>query len=266
MIFDIAWNWAMILAAYGVYFWRPSVPTLILAIVFSGIHWHRLAIMGHDAAHFLFFKNRLLNDAVANLLCFYPLTSTIEGYRDWHFVHHRTVGTSEDPELAFKKGRLYERPVSRKRFLGVALLDCLGLGARELTILIRVIAPKKVAHQLPLLAYWFIVLALLWETGYWEILCIHVLSMFTAFWAVFRVRGWSEHVAIEGTHRFSAHPIFQYVFFPHKTWCHYEHHQWPSIPYRNLPAARELERTPPVLTLEELFDYFAETPTNPTKK
>jgi fatty acid desaturase len=81
LAFDLFWDWSVVFVACWLGYTSDMLVGKLLAILFIGTHLHRLAILGHDGAHFLFAKNRRLNDIVANLLCFYPLGGTVEGYR-----------------------------------------------------------------------------------------------------------------------------------------------------------------------------------------
>jgi fatty acid desaturase len=102
-----------------------------------------------------------------------------------------------------------------------------------------------------------------WVFGLW------CWSILTGFWAVFRIRTWFEHVGLEtagrhGSHRFHANGLMRFLFFPHNTHCHYEHHLYPQVPYSNLPKLRKLLRErstgdcKPVLSLMETIGQFEE--------
>jgi fatty acid desaturase len=80
----------------------------------------------------------------------------------------------------------------------------------------------------------------------------------TSFGAVFRLRVWTEHVGTADVHRISARLFYQLIFLPHNTWCHFEHHRFPSVPFWNLPKARALETETHIDTLEALFSSYAD--------
>jgi fatty acid desaturase len=85
-----------------------------------------------------------------------------------------------------------------------------------------------------------------------------VWSIAAGFRAVFRVRTWTENVAVpangkETSHRFSAGWLTRFLFFPHNTYCHYEHHKWPQVRYYNLPALRGLDEAKPETPFLDLF-------------
>jgi hypothetical protein len=79
------------------------------------------------------------------------------------------------------------------------------------------------------------------------------------------VRWWTEHQGTDSTHRLRANWLERFLFFPHNTFCHFEHHHWPTVPSWNLPKARERYTGPePIVTLKELLDQWAgATPSPP---
>jgi fatty acid desaturase len=89
------------------------------------------------------------------------------------------------------------------------------------------------------------------------ILLIWYAASLTAFWAVFRLRMWTEHVGTRETYRVSVSWWQRALYLPHNTWYHYEHHRWPSIPYWNLPRARALDRSEPVIPLNKLLASYS---------
>jgi fatty acid desaturase len=257
VLLSLTWNWFAIAFGYWCYFNYPSPGTFALCIVLSGIHLHRLAIFGHDAAHFLFSKNHRLNDLLANIFCYYPLGATVAGYRPWHLEHHRYVGTDRDPELVFKSGRLYQLPVSRKTFARRAIFDMIGAGTIEILKLLNAIRPRTLRDFLGLSVYWAAMAAAAVYFHKVEILAMHMVSIFSVFWMVFRIRNFSEHIGTTTTHRFSASPLWAYLVFGHNTFYHFEHHSKASVPAHLLPELRTQSPSQPVLSLTELFDLFA---------
>lgn len=249
---DIAADWALIVLPCALLWTGPAPWTYPFVIVCIGIHQHRLAVLGHDGAHRLMARKRRVNDVLSNLLFFYPMTATVEGYRRWHFDHHSHVGTPDDPERPLKRGRLYSTPMAHTGFVAMGVGDLIGLGIRDVLVQSWLVRPPSARSLAGLAAYWVLVVAVTMSTGAWFVLGAYVASLFTSFWACSRVRNWSEHVGSAGTHRFTAHPLLRYVFFPHNTWCHFEHHRWPYVSYQYLPAARCFERATPIVSLAAL--------------
>ncbi|MGO9470841.1 MAG: fatty acid desaturase family protein [Isosphaeraceae bacterium] len=100
--------------------WWWNVPVFTAAVVLIGGIQHRLAGLGHEAAHYSFMKNRLLNDLIPDLFCMFPLMSALHFYRVFHLGHHQfTNDPDRDPDLLNlgPAKRAGEFPMSRLRFI-----------------------------------------------------------------------------------------------------------------------------------------------------
>jgi fatty acid desaturase len=100
--------------------WGWDVPVLALAIVLVGALQHRLAGLGHEAAHYSLLKNKLLNDLIGDIFCMFPILSTVHFYRLFHLAHHQyTNDPTRDPDLVTLGGsKMVERfPMSRSEFI-----------------------------------------------------------------------------------------------------------------------------------------------------
>lgn len=86
-------------AAWGIA-WYWTIPVVTLAVALIGAGQHRLAGLGHEAAHYILLKNRVLNELVSDWFCMFPLFATTEQYRQIHLGHHEYTNDWErDPEL-----------------------------------------------------------------------------------------------------------------------------------------------------------------------
>ena len=56
--------------------WWWDVPVLGLGIVLVGALQHRLAGLGHEAAHYSLLKNKLLNDLIGDVFCMFPICTS----------------------------------------------------------------------------------------------------------------------------------------------------------------------------------------------
>jgi len=102
--------------------WSWNVPVFTVAVVLIGGMQHRLAGLGHEAAHYSFMKNRFLNDLIPDLFCMFPLMSALHFYRVFHLGHHQfTNDPDRDPDLLNlgPAKRAGEFPMSRRRFIFV---------------------------------------------------------------------------------------------------------------------------------------------------
>ncbi len=266
LLFDWAW-----IASGFVLFAALGKPWILFPVfgLWIGCRQHGLALLGHDATHRLALPWRPWNDRIGEVLAGWPLGAIMDrGYRDWHFEHHRTLGTPRDPELAYRgSDSLYARPITKGVIVRRFLLDLIGLGVPDLLGFLKEILPeRRLRYWGPVSLYAGLLLVCwqldaLWVFGLW---CV---SVATGFWATFRIRTWMEHVGLEqggaqGSHRFSASPLERLLLFPHNTHCHYEHHLLPQVPYSRLPAlrehlvAREGDKGRAVLPFGEVLDRF----------
>ncbi|MBM3996004.1 MAG: fatty acid desaturase [Planctomycetes bacterium] len=73
-----------------------AIPLTFATHLCIGASQHRLATLTHEAAHYMLFKNRLLNELVSELCCMFPILGTTHSYRVQHIGHHQYPN---DPEL-----------------------------------------------------------------------------------------------------------------------------------------------------------------------
>lgn len=259
------WDWALILAALAVAIVSQHPAVYVLAVLVIGNRQHALSILGHDGGHRLVCRKRWLNDALTNLLAFWPMMVGIHAYRKFHFAHHRLTGEADDPELALK-GRAaprYDLPAPRPRLLRRFVFDLLGGGADEVLDLALYIRPLTWSDRLGPIAWWLVVGGACVAAGFWQAPAVWFVALVTSYWATFRLRIWTEHMGTTGTHRIHVAWWQRVLFAPHNTWYHYEHHRWPAVPFYRLPAARSLDRDEPVVSLTEvLHGYAAATATH----
>jgi fatty acid desaturase len=236
-------------------------PVLIaFSLLWIGAHQHRLGLLGHEAAHRLLSSTRWMNDAVGAALCMWPLTVSLEGYRRYHINHHRKLSTDQDPELDFRGGRAYRPPRSRIHFVLQFLGDLVGAGLPEVLRFSWGVRPPTPLSAMGMAAFWSALVLLAIHFDAVLPLCVYTIALGTSLWGFTRIRVWTEHVGVSGTHRISVGPpVLRYFILPHNTWCHYEHHANPGIGYQFLPTARIQQLESPVLALSTLFDGFAQT-------
>lgn len=259
---DLALDWSIIVAAFWLFaeLDKPWYLVPLFALIIGG-RIHALGLLAHDGTHRLAFKNQRLNDWMTEIFVAWPLFVAVDhGYRPWHFAHHKLLGTDADPELlSYRAEEPYPGPVSWAKIRRYLITDLLGLGIIDLFKFIRAVFPfKKPSRFLGPLLLWLTFLGVTILLGLQWVFFLWVWSVLTGFWAVFRVRTWTEHIDVEpagkeSSHRFRVGPLARFFFFPHNTFCHYEHHKWPQVPYYHLPKVRELDQSRPVLWLSEVF-------------
>ena len=251
-------DWLFIVGALGTAYYFQNLFAYWAASLVIGNRLHALSIMGHDAAHRTASKRKSLNDTLACLFAFWPIGVGLNGYRDFHFTHHRNVGTSSDPELKHKQWSTpqYELPLRQGVLLKYVLKDLIGFAVKEVWSLILVVKPRStldIAGPLLMISSFWLVCLL---TGNAWILALWYFSIVTSFWACFRMRVWIEHVGTRSTHRVHTNSLARIVFAPHGAGYHFEHHQWPSVPCWNLGKARLAETLTPILTLTQIMKFY----------
>ena len=100
--------------------WAWYVPVTLAAWVLVGASQHRLATLGHEAVHYILFRNRLLNELASDWLCMFPLLSSTQYYRPQHLGHHQFVNDPElDPDLVqmATSGHRFRFPMRHGRFV-----------------------------------------------------------------------------------------------------------------------------------------------------
>lgn len=260
-------DWLIIVGCMAACVWMPTVWVVALALFIIGTRQHALTVMGHDGTHYMAARNRRLNDFLTGALCFWPIGQTVDGYRRFHFQHHRHLCTDLDPEMPIRLGHMFPMPSKQPWFIKRLLLDLLGLGTTDLMELLQHFKQASVKPYLPMLGFWIVALLAAWYFSLLWLVVVWWFSVVSSFWAIFRIRSWTEHQGVEGTHRFQVNPLTKFVLFPHNTWCHDEHHRWPYIPFYRLPEARKLtESRDKVMTLRELWDLFATVKEQPRRE
>lgn len=97
-----------------------AVPATLLTIVCVGAGQHRLATLAHEAAHYMLFRHRLLNELVAEWFCMFPLLGTTHSYRVQHLGHHQYPNDPErDPDWTqmTRSGHRLTFPLTLRQFL-----------------------------------------------------------------------------------------------------------------------------------------------------
>ncbi len=105
--------------------WLCDVPVTLLAIILIGAGQHRLTTLGHEASHYILFRNRKLNELVSDFLCMFPVWSTTHHYRLQHIAHHQFPNDPQrDPDVAQMEGsgHRFQFPMSARRFVWECVL------------------------------------------------------------------------------------------------------------------------------------------------
>jgi fatty acid desaturase len=258
----IAHDLAIIVASVGLaLFSWPNPFVILISIVVTGTRQHALFVIAHDAAHYLLYQNRSLNDAVGRAC------ATVQGlsmctYRVIHRLHHNNLYGELDPDTAlhggYPRGKAYLIKKLLKDLSGLtawktyayflggapALNTATNVALRPLddtSLKLRDDARKDrnsvVIFHLLALAFFY------WQGFLVEYLVLWILPLVTMVQAILRLRAIAEHGAttdfsspLTAARTNIAPAWLAWLIFPHHVNYHIEHHLYASVPHYNLPA------------------------------
>ena len=249
----IASEWLAIIGAIALChsFWNPFF--YVLAILFIGARQHALAVLQHDAAHYHLLPNKRWNDWVAETLLAWPIFISNQGFRDYHFRHHRHMGTPLDGNRSqylthTTEGELTPQwtfPKSPQALILWLLLRVSGLAgviffARSAR---RLLTQGTLTYRLLNFLYYGILLSLIYIGHAERLLLLYwIVPLGTWFLVTNLLRIASEHSAIDGSEGFyqltrTTLPSWLDRIFivPRNISYHLEHHLYPHIPFYRLP-------------------------------
>jgi len=199
-----------VVAAYQPYVILPAAWV-------AGSRLHALGELGHSASHRQLTGNKSV-DAILAKLCFSVLAIDYDKYKNFHFAHHRHLGTDKDPEVKLQLN--YTSRWTKYR-LRDSLADALGLTTGESLGIFKEMASIKST-----VVFIAILLAIFAAFGWIAIFL--PLAMVTGLPLAHRLRAWTEHrhLTNPGNTLIKTKPaLWKRVWFlPHNTWLHYEHH------------------------------------------
>ena len=252
----------MIVCLFAIGFIFHNLFVWAIVIILLGSRQHALGVLGHDSAHFAASSSRKINDLSAELLCFWPLLTGLGDFRRFHLNHHRYFDTEKDPELLFKDSwskPQWTLPMSRSRILSLFFLDLLGFGILEVFKAYWLLGKTSLRSWIGPLVWWAAIGALLYESGFGITIVVWFIALLTSFWGFFRLRTWTEHVGSDSTHRVRVNWWQRMLITPHCSWSHYEHHNYPSVPFWRRHELRE-ENAATVPIWELLGSFTTPTP------
>jgi fatty acid desaturase len=246
--------------AAGLYFW-PNPIILFFSVVIIATRQHALFVIAHDAAHYLLYENRLLNEIVGRVSAMLQGLSMCT-YRVIHRMHHNNLYGELDPDTAlhggYPRGKAYLVKKLLKDlsgltawktyayFLGGApgLNTATNVALRPLDDTSEKLRNDALHDRNAVIAFHIMALILFTASGYLlQYLVLWVLPLVTVVQAILRLRAIAEHGA---TSDFSS-PLtaartnlapgwLEWLIFPHEVNYHIEHHLYASVPHYNLPA------------------------------
>ena len=251
----------------ALYYW-PNPLVILPAVIVVGTRQHALFVIAHDAAHYLLYQNRLLNDVVGRTCAMLQGLSMCT-YRVIHRMHHNNLYGELDPDTAlhggYPRGRAY---LVRKLlkdlsgftawktyayFLGgaPALNTKTNVALRPLDDTSQKLRDEARTDRNMVIAFHIgLLLLMAWSGHLVQYLVLWVLPLITVVQAILRLRAIAEHGAttdfsspLTAARTNLAPAWLEWLIFPHQVNYHIEHHLYASVPHYNLPRLhRELKR------------------------
>ena len=271
----------------GLYYW-PNPLVIFPSVLVIGSRQHALFVIAHDAAHYLLYENRRLNDLVGRTCAMLQGLSMCT-YRVIHRMHHNNLYGELDPDTAlhggYPRGRAYLVKKLLKDLSGLtawktyayflggapALNTATNVALRPLDDTSQKLRDEARTDRNMVIAFHAILLVLFAWSGYLlQYLVLWVLPLVTVVQAILRLRAIAEHGAttdfsspLTAARTNIAPAWLEWLIFPHQVNYHIEHHLYASVPHYNLPRLhRELrsrgilegaEAIPFGLTLGKIF-------------
>lgn len=249
--------WGAIFLTWTVCAIWPNPVTIVLGIMVIGGRQLGLAVIGHDAAHHLLYKNRKLNDWVTEWFLNRPLLgASIVPYRNYHLEHHKHTQQENDPDLRLSA----PFPITRSSFKRKVIRDLTGqTGWKQKGGAVRAAfgSPgdpwrERLARGFrrlgPNMAINAVFLGALAAAGHWYLyFLLWIVPSLTWQQLISRVRNIGEHAAVpddddrlRNTRTTHANLLERILVAPYWVNYHLEHHLLVSCPCYKLPRAHRL--------------------------
>jgi fatty acid desaturase len=277
-IFEILTLWLQILCGLALFYAYPFWWVYVPIVLFVSARQYALAVMLHDAQHTLLHSDKTINQYVGQWLVAAPLGAVFVESQKVHLEHHANFGSQDrDPDYAlycFGDPARKQSVIQLVRLLGGCLI-----GEKALHLLKLVAAPadsrmpleagpvdSPAKRHLPPLAIDFVrklwpaivvqavlFLSLTLTFGWYGYFVLWFLPLATLAAFYNNVRIFCEHSLIgrdandpdERMVTFVSNPIERFFIAPNHMNYHAEHHFFPYVPHRNLPALRQAIRQSP---------------------
>jgi fatty acid desaturase len=258
----------------------PNPLVLIPAILVIGTRQHALFVIAHDAAHYLLYERRWLNDVMGRA-CAAAQGLSMCTYRVIHRLHHNNLYGALDPDTAlhggYPRGRRYLVRKLLKDLCGLtawktyayflggapALNTATNVAVRPLDDTSSKLRDEARSDRNMVIGLHIVALVAFAASGYLvQYLVLWVLPLVTVVQAILRLRAIAEHGATTDfsspltAARTNLGPAWlRWLIFPHNVNYHVEHHLYASVPQYNLPRLHAEMRRHGILEGAEVIPF-----------
>jgi fatty acid desaturase len=237
----------------------PNPMVILVCVMIIGTRQHALFVIAHDAAHYLLYENRKIND-LAGRACAMLQGLSMCTYRVIHRLHHNNLYGELDPDTAlhggYPRGKTYLIKKLLKDLSGFtawktyayflggapALNTQTNVAMRPLDDTSEKLRAEARLDRNAVIVFHSILLVLFAASGYLiQYLVLWILPLVTVVQAILRLRAISEHGATTDfsspltAARTNVVPAWlAWLIFPHSVNYHIEHHLYASVPHYNL--------------------------------
>ena len=264
--------WLQITFSFALFVTFQNFFVFIIAALIIGAKQFQLSVLMHDGAHGLIFRDRKINDYVAQWFCAYPIMIDTIPYRKYHSLHHQFTETDKDPDIGLTKAF----PTSKLSLIRKVLRDLTGIsGIRRYSNILVSTWGKNLSFLghiqsfiLKLRGFFItnlIIFGVLLISGnvllYIFLWWVPMLTFFSLF---YRIRSITEHSGVLGEDdytntRTTLVPWYlAYFLAPLNVNYHIEHHLFTFCPWYNLPKAHQMLKKKGYLSRMEISYGYKE--------
>lgn len=288
---SIALDWLLIALNFYLAVRFQNIFVWIFCFVFAARMQLAFAVLVHEGSHRRLFKNYKLNDYICQFLCAAPVFFSMYSYQKAHLKHHRDPLAPDDPDITLTGGY----PVTKASFTRKLLRDAFGIsyfkfiryflkiGSKTSKVNLSQdadapdVGPQElkaqgVGDRMPvwlqvfsMLSVNFLIWFVLYRSGHgWFYFFFWFLPEITALQVILRIRGVAEHAGYKQgpdqrlNSRTVINPLQTFLFAPHNVNYHIEHHQYPGVPFYNLPKVHKLMMEAGMIPQKNLYRGYGQ--------
>lgn len=256
-------TWGLITIAMSCAIAFDNIFVYTLASLLIGTLQYHLNILGHDGLHYSLTTNKWLNNLICRLFLHGPQCAPLALLRRNHLLHHRLLGSTQDPDQNYYRIDRFSSPRALCTWLSLAFIGgntfpligkLLGFRKGSPTPINANIDTARIPLQTLLLDFSSIALSqatiafviykfsgsLIYYFTLW------LMPIFSIMFGLNTLRSCLEHAEIDIDHTtapsrynsFYSNPVERFFLSPFSMNCHAEHHYWPTIPFHRLISAR----------------------------